>query len=170
MTIFYCSFLFAELPSQLISKKIGPDNWIPYVPLKSNWVEFMLTSDLATIESRWSCGGLLPYQVAADDSDAEPFRQCRCLFTKSHNRPEVILRYSLFARYARRVSLLEHSLATKPPLNFDSRGFIPDVSVHIGLVRGLDYLSFEILRWYYTWAISTKTESCLLVLHSSGHL
>ncbi|KAK6428017.1 hypothetical protein LTR95_015845, partial [Oleoguttula sp. CCFEE 5521] len=57
-TIFYLSFLCAELPSQLISKKLGPDNWIPIQMV--SWS--LVASCQAFMKGRsgfWACRVLL---------------------------------------------------------------------------------------------------------------
>ncbi|KAF2470728.1 MFS general substrate transporter [Lindgomyces ingoldianus] len=64
-TIFYLCFLFAELPSQLISKKLGPDNWIP--------IQMQVSDDVIMVS--WS----LVASMQAFLSGRKSFFACRVL-------------------------------------------------------------------------------------------
>jgi MFS family permease len=57
-TIFYLCFLFSELPSQLISKKLGPDNWIPIQIILWSLVG-SLQAFLSGRKSFFACRGIL---------------------------------------------------------------------------------------------------------------
>lgn len=57
-TIFFVCFLAAELPSQLISKKLGPDNWIP-IQMVSWSLVASLQAFLSGRSSFFACRALL---------------------------------------------------------------------------------------------------------------
>lgn len=57
-TIFFLCFLLAEVPSQLISKRIGPDRWVPI-----QMVSWSLVASMQCFmngkSSFWACRALL---------------------------------------------------------------------------------------------------------------
>lgn len=55
MSIFYCSFLFAELPSQVIGKKLGPDVWVSLGSPKLKKPQY---TDTCRFPFKWSSGAL----------------------------------------------------------------------------------------------------------------
>ncbi|PPJ59370.1 hypothetical protein CBER1_11709 [Cercospora berteroae] len=57
-TIFFCSFLFAELPSQMISKRLGPNRWVPIQMVSWSFVASMQVS-LSGRTSYFICRSLL---------------------------------------------------------------------------------------------------------------
>ncbi|KAF2689709.1 phthalate transporter [Lentithecium fluviatile CBS 122367] len=57
-TIFFLSFMCAEVPSQLISKKVGPDNWIPIQMISWSLVASM-QAFLSGRNSFYACRALL---------------------------------------------------------------------------------------------------------------
>lgn len=74
-TLFRCSFLVAELPSQLISKRLGPDVWIPTQVSRSLWGSLELFDLNLTQMTLWSAVAISQFWLSGRSS----FLACRFL-------------------------------------------------------------------------------------------
>ncbi|CRK15452.1 putative transporter like protein [Verticillium longisporum] len=149
-TVFRLSFLCAELPSQLISKKLGPDRWIP------------------TIMCLWSVVAASQFWLSGRSS----FLACRALLGLLQGGfiPDVILYLSYFFKGTElpfRLALFWTSLRVTdivaPILAF---GLLRLRGLHgyegwrwLFLLEGLFTLSIGIWSWFMMAASPTQTKS-----------
>lgn len=69
------SFLLAEIPSQLISKKLGPDRWIPSKPSLYSFLDMPLTRHHSVQMIAWSIVAAAQAALSGKGS----FYACRAL-------------------------------------------------------------------------------------------
>ncbi|KEI42472.1 uncharacterized protein L969DRAFT_43990 [Mixia osmundae IAM 14324] len=150
MTIFYCSFLFAELPSQLIGKKVGVDRWLP--------IQMVLWSIVAISQCRLT-GKTSFYLTRAFLG-----------ITEGGTIPDSIVYASLFYTNGELPVRLSFYWVTQTLTQIVS-AFIAYAILRLGrdgswpgwrwlfLIEGLLTLSLGIIMWFYMPASPTQTRS-----------
>ncbi|KAK2027468.1 major facilitator superfamily transporter [Colletotrichum zoysiae] len=149
-TVFQISFLCAELPSQMISKKLGPDRWIPFI--MSSWsivsgCQFWLSGRTSFLICRALLGilqgGFIPDIVLY-----------LIYFFKSTELP---FRLAMFWT-VRRITDIVAPLLALGVLRMDGVGGYQDWR-WLFLVEGIITLSISIWSWFAMAASPTQTKA-----------